>query len=106
VDESAEKDIQHTATKVRRTLRVLFDSVSSLQPDAPFVELTYGEALQYLRREALRVEAPRGMVTLRYRNLILGQGKCVGSRINNLYPEAWRIRSTYTTPFSILGIEN
>ena len=106
VDESAEKDIQHTATKVRRTLRVLFDSVSSLQPDAPFVELTYGEALQYLRREALRVEAPRGMVTLRYRNLILGQGKCVGSRINNLYPEAWRIRSTYTTPFSILGIVN
>lgn len=105
-DESAEKDVQHTATKVRRTLRVLYDSASSLQPEGPFVELTYDEALQYLRREALRVEAPRGMVTLRYRNLILGQGKGVGSRINNLYPEAWRIRSTYTTPFSILGIEN
>ena len=65
--------------------------------------LTYTEALQYLRREALRVEAPRGPVTLRYRGLELGPGKGVGSRINNLYPEAWRIRTTYTTPFSLLN---
>lgn len=101
-DGSAEKDIQQTAMKVRRTLRTLYDSASLPQPEGPCVELTYGEALQYLRREALRVEAPRGMVTLCYRGLMLGTGKGVGSRINNLYPEAWRIRSTYTTPFSLL----
>ena len=70
--------------------------------EAVFIDLTYTQALQYLRREALRVEAPRGPVTLCYRGLPLGPGKGVGSRINNLYPEAWRIRSTYTTPFSLL----
>ena len=70
------------------------------------IELSYNQALQYLRREALRVEAPRGPVTLCYRGLPLGPGKGVGSRINNLYPEAWRIRTTYTTPFSLLGTED
>ena len=71
--------------------------------ESPRIELTYDEALQYLRREALRVEAPRGPVTLCYRGLELGPGKGVGSRINNLYPEAWRIRTTYTSRFSLLG---
>ncbi len=94
-------------------LHVLYDSASSEQSPqfAPplegqgepvFIELNYSEALQYLRREALRVEAPRGPVTLCYRGFILGAGKGVGSRINNLYPEQWRIRTTYTTPFSLL----
>ena len=94
-------------------LHVLYDSASSEQSplfppplegqgEPVFIELNYSEALQYLRREALRVEAPRGPVTLCYRGLILGPGKGVGSRINNLYPEQWRIRTTYTTPFSLL----
>ncbi|MBR6130005.1 MAG: hypothetical protein IKQ07_10285 [Bacteroidaceae bacterium] len=94
-------------------LHVLYDSASSEQSplfppplegqgEPVFIELNYFEALQYLRREALRVEAPRGPVTLCYRGLILGPGKGVGSRINNLYPEQWRIRTTYTTPFSLL----
>ena len=72
------------------------------QADSVCIDLTYKQALQYLRREALRIEAPRGPVTLCYRGLPLGPGKSVGSRINNLYPEAWRIRTTYTTPFSLL----
>lgn len=76
----------------------------TIQEDAPRIELSYGEALQYLRREALRVDAPRGPVTLCYRGLVLGPGKGVGSRINNLYPDAWRIRTTYTTPFSLLDM--
>ena len=94
-------------------LHILYDSASSIhsrlfppslegQGEAVRIELSYSEALQYLRREALRVEAPRGPVTLCYRGLVLGQGKGVGSRINNLYPEQWRIRTTYTTPFSLL----
>ena len=70
------------------------------------LSLSYSQALQYLRREALRIEAPRGPVTLCYRGLVLGPGKGVGNRINNLYPEAWRIRTTYTTPFSLLGIDD
>lgn len=82
---------------------VLFDSANMTEQEGSVrVELTYSEALQYLRREALRVEAPRGPVTLCYRGLILGEGKCVGNRINNLYPDAWRIRTTYSSPFSLL----
>ena len=84
---------------------VLYDSAEAPQLGGGCIELSYSEALQYLRREALRVEAPRGPVTLCYRGLVLGQGKGVGSRINNLYPEPWRIRTTYTTPFSLLGTD-
>ncbi len=73
----------------------------TLEPDIPHVELNYAEALQYLRREAIRVPAPRGMVLLCYKGYVLGPGKCVGNRINNLYPDPWRIRTTYTTPFSL-----
>ena len=73
----------------------------TVDSDVPRVELNYTEALQYLRREAIRVPAPRGMVLLCYKGYVLGPGKCVGNRINNLYPEQWRIRTTYTTPFSI-----
>jgi len=92
-------------TLFERMNRVLFNS--SLFPkngdEETRIELSYNEALQYLRREALRVEAPRGPVTLCYRGLELGPGKGVGNRINNLYPEHWRIRTTYTTPYSLLG---
>ena len=87
-------------------LRVLYDSFSPPKGGRGVcISLSYTQALQYLRREALRVEAPRGPVTLCYRGLVLGPGKGVGNRINNLYPEAWRIRTTYTTPFSLLGID-
>ena len=72
-----------------------------IDADTPRVELNYNEALQYLRREAIRVPAPRGMVLLCYKGYVLGPGKCVGNRINNLYPEQWRIRTTYTTPFTL-----
>lgn len=84
-------------------LRVLYDSASLRQKETVHINLSYAEALQYLRREALRVEAPRGPVTLCYRGLELGPGKGVGNRTNNLYPEPWRIRTTYTTPYSLLG---
>ena len=83
-----------------RTLHVL-PQAFSVEPDMPRIELTYSQALSYLRREAVRVPAPRGMVLLCYKGYVLGPGKCVGNRINNLYPEQWRIRTTYTTPFSL-----
>lgn len=82
-----------------RTLHVL-PQAFSVEPDLPRIELTYSQALSYLRREAVRVPAPRGMVLLCYKGYVLGPGKCVGNRINNLYPEQWRIRTTYTTSFS------
>ena len=73
----------------------------AVEPEMPRIELNYAEALQYLRHEAVRVPAPRGMVLLCYKGYVLGPGKSVGNRINNLYPEQWRIRTTYTTPFCI-----
>jgi 16S rRNA C967 or C1407 C5-methylase (RsmB/RsmF family) len=82
------------------TLNVLPPAFTT-DPDTPRVELNYNEALQYLRREAVRVPAPRGMVLLCYKGYVLGPGKCVGNRINNLYPDQWRIRTTYTTPFTL-----
>lgn len=105
VGEVTSADAEHLPARVHRYLRVLYDS-NSLAADTtslPQVSLTYEQALQYLRREAIRVEAPRGMVTLCYHGFPLGQGKSVGSRINNLYPSEWRIRSGFITPYSLFG---
>jgi 16S rRNA C967 or C1407 C5-methylase (RsmB/RsmF family)/NOL1/NOP2/fmu family ribosome biogenesis protein len=70
----------------------------------PRIEVTYNQALSYLRHESLTVDAdtPRGYLLICYRTHPLGFGKCVGGRINNLYPQEWRIRSGYTTPFELL----
>ena len=58
-------------------------------------ELSYAEALRYLRREAitLPVDTPRGFVLVTYRDVPLGFVKNLGNRANNLYPNEWRIRS-------------
>ena len=63
----------------------------------PDVSLNYSDAIKFLRGESipLTVYAPRGWVTVSYRNLPLGFANNVGSRLNNSYPPAWRIRSTY-----------
>lgn len=59
------------------------------------LELSYDDAIRYLRREALHVSAPRGMVAVTYQGVPLGLAKSVGTRLNNLYPAEWRIRTTY-----------
>lgn len=58
-------------------------------------ELSYAEALRYLRREAITLPAdtPRGFVLVAYRDIPLGFVKNLGNRANNLYPNEWRIRS-------------
>ncbi len=61
----------------------------------PEYELSREEAISYLRREALRIDAPRGYVLVTYQGLPLGFVKSVGGRANNLYPQEWRIRSSY-----------
>ena len=84
--------------KAQRTLRLM---PQAFVCEGSLVELSYDQALSYLRREAIRVEAPKGPVTLSYMGFPLGPGKGVGNRINNLYPEAWRIRTTYTKRWSL-----
>lgn len=73
--------------------------------EGPEVELTYDQALAYLRRETVRTEAPKGALTLSYFGIPLGPGKGVPGRINNQYPDAWRIKTTYTRRWSLLGQE-
>ena len=66
-----------------------------LNPDAfPRYELTYKEAISYLRREAIILpDAPRSYLLLTYKKEPLGFVKNLGNRANNLYPNEWRIRS-------------
>ncbi|MCF0196118.1 MAG: rRNA cytosine-C5-methyltransferase, partial [Bacteroidaceae bacterium] len=61
----------------------------------PEAEVTYEQAIAYLRREAINVTAPRGYVLVTYHGLPLGFVKNIGSRANNLYPQEWRIRTTF-----------
>lgn len=62
----------------------------------PYASLTYSQAIAYLRKEALVLDsAPRGYVLVTYRGIPFGFVKNLGNRANNLYPQEWRIRSTY-----------
>jgi 16S rRNA (cytosine1407-C5)-methyltransferase len=58
-------------------------------------EISYEQALAYLRRDNIILEptTPHGCVLLTYRNAPLGFVKNMGNRTNNLYPQEWRIRS-------------
>lgn len=60
-------------------------------------EITYEQAIAYLRKEAVSLSetAPRGYVLLTYKSVPLGFVKNIGNRANNLYPQEWRIRSGY-----------
>ena len=65
-------------------------------------ELSYSQALAYLRREAIQLDAPRGLLLVSFCGQPLGFVKNLGARANNLYPQEWRIRSGYTSPFCLL----
>ena len=59
----------------------------------PQIALTREQALAYLRTEALALpNAALGVLLLTYENVPLGFAKNVGNRLNNLYPNEWRIR--------------
>ncbi len=61
----------------------------------PRVALTRDDALRYLRRAPLLLDAavPRGFVVVCYDGHPLGFVKNLGTRANNLYPAEWRIRN-------------
>ena len=63
----------------------------------PQTELSYDNAIRYLRKEAvtLPAEAPRGFTLVTYRHQPLGFVKNIGNRANNLYPQEWKIKSTH-----------
>ncbi|RHJ77791.1 rRNA cytosine-C5-methyltransferase [Parabacteroides sp. AM08-6] len=61
------------------------------------VELSWEDAIRYLKKEALLLlgETPKGYVLVCYRDYPLGFVKHLGNRANNLYPQEWRIRTGY-----------
>lgn len=71
---------------------------TALMPGAfPFADLTYAQAVAYLRKEAVTLppDTPRGLVIVKYRGAPLGFVKNIGTRANNLYPPEWKIKSTH-----------
>ena len=64
------------------------------------VGLSYSQAIAYLRGEALQLpeDTPRGEVEVCFEGHPLGLVKNIGTRANNLYPKAWRIKTTHIPP--------
>ena len=62
------------------------------------IDLTYQQAIAYLRHEALVLpdDTPRGLVEVCFMGHPLGLVKNIGTRANNLYPKEWKIKTTYT----------
>ena len=63
----------------------------------PQVELSYDDAIRYLRKEAVNLPAdtPKGYVLVTYRQVPIGWEKNIGNRANNLYPQEWKIKSSH-----------
>jgi len=56
-------------------------------------KLTWEQAIAYLRKDSLHFpESPHGWILLEYQNQLLGWAKNLGNRVNNTYPQEWRIR--------------
>jgi len=55
------------------------------------IELSKEDALQYLKRKEFVTDAPKGWTLVKYCGLSLGWIKVLPNRINNYYPQEWRI---------------
>ncbi len=72
----------------------------------PGAEITYEQAVAYLRKETfvLPEGVPAGYVLLLFGGLPLGFVKNLGTRFNNLYPQEWRIRSGHPVPYCLKSL--
>ncbi len=71
---------------------------TALNPAAfPTCEVDDETAIRYFRKEALFLPSgtEKGYVLLTYQQRPIGFVKNLGNRANNLYPQEWRIRSSY-----------
>lgn len=63
-----------------------------LNPELIAIPLKKEEALQYLRKEEVKIPtSQRGWALVRYEGMNLGWIKILSNRVNNYYPKAWRI---------------
>lgn len=58
------------------------------------VALGQGDALQFLSKIPLQLATTKGWKLFTYEGQPLGWGKAVNKRVNNYYPQHWRIRMT------------
>lgn len=59
----------------------------------PSIELSLEQAIQYIGKQIIpHSSSSKGYVTLTYKNIPIGLGKFAGNRINNLFPNEWRLR--------------
>ena len=59
----------------------------------PARDLSHGEALSYLSRQALPYKSnEKGYTVMEFMGVPIGLGKYAGNRINNLFPNEWRLR--------------
>lgn len=93
------KEREKECKKLEKSLSSVFlqEIREALQANAPIVDVTYQQAIAYLRREAITLppDTPRGIVVVAFQGHPLGIAKNVGNRANNLYPKSWRILSTH-----------
>jgi 16S rRNA C967 or C1407 C5-methylase (RsmB/RsmF family)/NOL1/NOP2/fmu family ribosome biogenesis protein len=62
-------------------------------------EVSYEDAISYLRRDSLSVNTSlKGWIILTYKGVNLGFVKNIGSRVNNYFPVEWRIRMEKPLP--------
>ena len=63
-----------------------------IHSNLPKIELDKETALQYLRKQEIKIEsAIKGWVLVTHEQLPLGWIKVISNRINNYYPKEWRI---------------
>jgi len=64
-----------------------------LRTDTPSMDLSYTDALLYLRGESFDSgTSAKGWKRISYRDRSLGWVKLLDKRMNNYYPKSWRIR--------------
>lgn len=66
--------------------------LSHLMP-YPHVDLDIEQALDYLKREAIRLESYKGIQMVAYRGLPIGLVKNLGNRVNTLYPKEMAVKN-------------
>ncbi len=57
------------------------------------IELTLQDAQKYLQKQNIHLSAPKDIYLMTYQNLGLGWAKILDNRVNNYYPNEWRILS-------------
>ena len=86
-------------------LHALAMSVDLNRAAFPVVPVSYDMAVPYLRKEVLVLppDTPKGYVLLTFQDTPIGFVKNIGGRANNLYPQEWKIRTSYLSTYSLKG---